>query len=362
LIGAILKVGICTGGGDCPGLNAIIRAFVKHGASNLGLEIIGIKDSFNGLMSRPYEITTLSEQSVSEILFKGGTILGTTNNGNPFSLKEYPKSQKLADKSQYVLEAYKDLGLSALVVIGGDGTQGIAYQLSQLGINIIGIPKTIDNDLAATDQTVGFDTAVQVAAEAAFRLQSTAESHQRVMILEVMGRGAGHLALHSGIAGGAHIILLPEIPFKLDSIAKKIRQRQEQGKRYSVIVVAEGAIQAGQEEVYAETPEGKKNLGGIGRILGSKIFDLLGLETRVTALGHTQRGGTPSPVDRILGTAYGVAAATMAKKMEYGRIVSFKGGAFTTIDYKSVAGRFRPVDQHDPILKAAESIGICLGR
>ncbi len=357
-----MKVGICTGGGDCPGLNAIIRACVKHGIRNHNMEIWGIRDSFNGLMDRPYDIWQLGIEDVSEILFRGGTILGTTNSGNPFSLKKGNQPGTI-DKSKLVIEAYKDIGLDCIIIIGGDGTQGIGYQLSQLGINVVGVPKTIDNDLAATDQTVGFDTAVQVATEATERLQSTAESHQRIMILEVMGRGAGHIALSAGIAGGAHVILLPEIPFDFGKIAEKIEERRKIGRRYSVIVVAEGATaknQSGPE--YTTTASGVSNLGGIGRLVAQRLYDDLKIETRVTVLGHTQRGGMPSPLDRILGTAYGVEAIELVANRGFGKIVSYSKGRFTHITYNDVAGKFRPVAPDDPLLLAAEAIGISLGR
>ena len=268
----------------------------------------------------------LDTEKVSGILHRGGTILGTTNAGNPFSLKNANSgSTKGEDLSQNVVEGYKSLGLDCVIVIGGDGTQGIAYQLSKLGINIIGVPKTIDNDLASTDQTVGFDTAVQVASEAIARLQTTAESHERIMILEVMGRNAGHIALHSGIAGGAHGILLPEIPFGYDAVANKIAERQKRGKPYSVIVVAEGAFPKGGEEVFKEEVDGRKNLGGVGHLVADALHKKTGIETRVTVLGHIQRGGLPSHYDRVLGTAYGVKAIEMAEQKKFGKIVAFQG-------------------------------------
>lgn len=360
-MGKIKKVGICTGGGDCPGLNAVIRSCVRYGMIDHGIELWGIKDSFNGLMDRPYNIRKLELNDVTGILSKGGTILGTTNSGNPFSLKN-GNQEKGLDKSKMVVEAYKDLGLDCIIVIGGDGTQGIAFQLAELGINVVGVPKTIDNDLAATDQTVGFDTAVGIASEAAERLHSTAESHDRVMILEVMGRGAGHIALHAGIASGSHIILIPEIPFEYEPILNKITQRKKNGKFFSVIVCAEGAHEANQSQQFKTNAIGSKNLGGIGQTVAHEVSKRLSIDTRVTVLGHTQRGGSPSPRDKILGAAYGVAAIDMVMNQQYGKIVSYQKGAFTQIDYSDVAGRFRPVGSDDPLLKTAESTGICLGR
>lgn len=357
-----MKVGICTGGGDCPGLNAVIRAAVKHGILSHGFEMIGIEDCFNGLLNRPYSVKKFEIDTVSDILAKGGTILGTTSSGNPFSLKD-PKKGGSSDQSQKVLEAYKDLGLDCIIVIGGDGTQGIAYKLSKLGINIVGIPKTIDNDLAATDQTVGFDTAIDVVSSATERLQSTAESHDRIMVLEVMGRHAGHLALHAGIAGGAHVILLPEIPFSLDAVSKKILNRNKLGRHYSVVVVAEGAHEKGEDAIYKNSSAASTSLGGIGAIVAEKLYQQTKMETRVTVLGHTQRGGSPSSYDRILGTLYGYQAIEMVKNKDFGKIASFVGGKIEYVDYSKVAGKYRPVDVNkDQYVKAAESIGICLGR
>jgi 6-phosphofructokinase 1 len=356
-----MKVGICTGGGDCPGLNAIIRAVVKHGIGTYQWEIWGIKDSLNGLMDRPYNIRKLSIDDVTEILFKGGTILGTTNSGNPFALKD-KKNQKPNDKSKLVLEAYKDLGLDCIITIGGDGTQEISYQLTQMGINIVGVPKTIDNDLAATDLTVGFQTAVDIAAEATERLQSTAESHERVMVLEVMGRHAGHIALHAGIAGGAHVVLLPEIPFSFEAVFQKLQQRRQLGRKYSVIVVAEGAFEDKKNPLFKKQNSGAQTLGGIGEYVAKTITEQLDIDTRVTVLGHTQRGGQPSPNDRILASAYGAYAVEMVRRKSFGKLVSYQAGKFQEIDYQTVAGKFRPIDLADPYLIAAEAIGICLGR
>ncbi len=357
-----MKIGISTGGGDCPGLNSIIRAAVRCAKERFNYEIWGIKDSFNGLFAKPYGVWELDVEKVSGILSRGGTILGTTNAGNPFSLKNDNNQRKNSHNvSQSVVSAYKELGLDCIIVIGGDGTQGIAYELSKLGINIIGIPKTIDNDLASTDQTVGFDTAVQVAADAISRLQTTAESHARVMILEVMGRNAGHIALHAGIAGGAHCILIPEIPFAYEAIVQKIHERQQRGKNFSVVVVAEGAFPKGGQEMFKQEVSGRQNLGGIGQMVAQELYNRIKLETRVTVLGHIQRGGTPTHYDRILGTAYGVKAIEMASQKKYGKIASFRGGRMEELDYKAVAGKFRPIAANDLHLETAKAIGICVG-
>lgn len=355
-----MRIGLCTGGGDCPGLNSIIRAAVRHGVLTYQDDMIGIRDSFNGLMCDPPRAHTLNQEDVSAILMRGGTILGTTNAGNPFTIKD-PNHQTGQDLSDQVSQAYHKLGLDCILAIGGDGTHTIAYQLSQKGMNIIGIPKTIDNDLPCSDETVGFDTAVQIAADATTRLQSTAESHERVMILEVMGRHAGHIALHSGLAAGAHIILIPEIEFQLESILTKIAERRSRGKRFSVIVVAEGAHPVGQQPFYQQTGKGKPILGGIGQHLAQQISDQSDLETRVTVLGHVQRGGLPTHRDRILGTMLGAKAVDLAHKKRFSHIVTRWQGDFREVPYEDIAGRFRGVDTDDAALTTARSIGICFG-
>jgi ATP-dependent phosphofructokinase / diphosphate-dependent phosphofructokinase len=356
-----LKIGLSTGGGDCPGLNSAIRAIVRYAVGNLGHEVIGIEDSFNGLMERPYRIRPLGLRDVSGILNRGGTILGTTNAGNPFKTKPI-KADDPCDKSSKVLEAYKDLGLDCLIVIGGDGTQTIASQFIPLGLNIIGIPKTIDNDLSQADVTVGFETAVEVASDAILRLQSTAESHDRIMVLEVMGRFAGHIALHSGMASGAHVILLPEVPFTYEAIIRKIKERQQMGLNYSVIVVAEGAKEAGADAVFQLASSGRKVLGGIGHVVAEKLNQLTGIDTRITVLGHIQRGGQPCPRDRILGTLYGVKAVELALAGTFGQVVVMRDHKMQTVSYADIANTFRGVAPNDMYLGAAEAIGICLGR
>lgn len=355
-----MKIGVCTGGGDCPGLNSIIRAVVRHGILVYGDEIIGIRDSFNGLMSRPYRVRKLDLESVSGILMRGGTILGTTNAGNPF---QFPTdgSERSCDRSDLVLEAYHDLGLDCIIAIGGDGTQTIAHGLIKKGMKIIGVPKTIDNDLPEADETVGFDTAVQIAADAITRLQSTAESHERVMILEVMGRHAGHIALHAGVASGAHIILIPEIPFSYESILRKIQDRRQRNKEFSVIVIAEGAFEKGGSPIYQQVGTGKQNLGGIGQHIAQQLSRKAGLESRVTVLGHVQRGGPPTHRDRLIGTMYGVRSIDMAHNKHYNKIISRWRGEFQEVDYGQVAGKYRPVEQDDAMLSTARAIGICLG-
>ncbi len=357
----MVKIGLCTGGGDCPGLNAVIRAVVKHAIGTYGWEVHGIKDSFNGLMARPLQVRKLTLDDVSDILPKGGTILGTTNAGNPFA----GGSEESKKKIQLIVDAYKQLGLEAIIVVGGDGTQTIAHQLLQYGINIVGVPKTIDNDLAATDETIGFNTAVEVAAEAVSRLQSTAESHDRIMLLEVMGRDAGHIALHAGMAGGANIILLPEIPFDYQYITAKIEQRRRQGRYYSLVVVAEGAHEAGANANYVVSTTSAhqpKNLGGIGGLVAQELFARTKIETRVTVLGHIQRGGTPTPYDRVLATVFGTRAVDLVKQKKFGMFVAKAGSGFTEVSYDKAAGKYRPLELDNPYLLAAEASGISLGR
>ncbi len=356
-----MRIGLSTGGGDCPGLNSVIRAIVRYASANLGHEVIGIEDSFNGLLARPYKARPLGLRDVAGILNRGGTILGTSNSGNPFKLQPGQKPQD-CDKSRLVVEAYKDLGLDCIIVIGGDGTQRISNQFIQLGLNIIGIPKTIDNDLLQADFTTGFETAVEVASEAIIRLQSTAESHDRIMVLEVMGRNAGHIALHSGIASGAHVILLPEIPFTYEPIVQQIEKRRALGLNYSVVVVAEGAHEVGGEMVYQNRPNGKRSLGGIGQVVADKLSELTRSESRVTVLGHIQRGGEPCPRDRILGSLYGIKAVDMAIRGEFSKVVVMRGHKLEAVTYQSIAGGYRHLEASDMYLNAAENLGICVGR
>src|SRR5687767_10160605 len=279
------RVGLLTGGGDCPGLNAVIRAVVKAGVSHFGFEIIGIRDSFNGLLSSPYDIETLSRDSARGILAKGGTILGTTNRGDPFAFptKQADGSIQLIDRSDELLEAMRIVELHGLICVGGDGTLRIAKKLEEKGAKIIGVPKTIDNDIAATDVTFGFNTAVEVATEALDRLVSTAESHDRVMVVEVMGRYCGWIALHAGLSAGADAILIPEIPYDIQKVCDKVRRRQAAGRFFSIVVVAEGAFPAGGQTAYLEARAkdgGMPRLGGAGSIAADAIERKTGLETR----------------------------------------------------------------------------------
>ena len=355
-----MRLGVCTGGGDCPGLNAAIRAIVKEANGVHGLDVIGIQDSFNGLMEDPPKGAPLNFSDVTDILYKGGTIIGTHNRGNPYSGAD---KQLVEERINKTLEGARTLGLDALIVIGGDGTQAISSLFQERGLNIIGIPKTIDNDLPGSDSTIGFSTAVDVVTDAIQRLQSTAESHDRVMVLEVMGRNSGFIALHGGIAGGAHAILIPEVPFDSRYIEEKLKERKALGRNFSVVVVAEGAKEIGTGAFTKTENDGKANLGGVGTHVANTINRLTGMETRVTVLGHVQRGGSPNPSDRVLATRFAHRAVSLALKSTFGVCVAMKGEELYEIPLERFAeGEQRQVDLNSDTVATAESIGITLGR
>lgn len=329
------KIGVLTGGGDCPGLNAAIRAVVRK-SLQYGWEIIGIKNGWQGLIDGDMEI--LTDYAVSGILPKGGTIIGTSRT-NPFKNKE--DTQKLMDN-------IKKSGLHAIIAIGGDDTLSVAEKLRQKGINIIGIPKTIDNDLSATDYTFGFDTAVSVVTKAIDRLHTTAESHHRVIVVEVMGRYAGWIATTGGIAGGADEILIPEVPFNIEEVCSNLKQRYDRGKTFSIVVVAEGAKpeQKEKEIVKSERKDefGHTQLGGIGHYIADEIEKRMNIETRVTVLGHVQRGGTPTAYDRVLATRYGVKAVELIKKEDFGKMVALRGNKILPVDLTEAVAENKKVD------------------
>lgn len=352
-----MKIGICTGGGDCPGLNAVIRAVTRHAILNHGMDVLGIECSINGLLSDPPAVRPLNLRDVAGIIDLGGTILGTSNKGSPF---KDPASGDAAKKKAF--ETWKKLGLDCLLVVGGDGTQRMALQLHDTGMPIIGIPKTIDNDYEATDISIGFMTAVDVASEAISRLHSTAEAHSRVMVAEVMGRDAGFIALHAGIASAANVILIPEIPFDFDVIVQAMESRKKRGRNFSVIVVAEGAREIGKEPAFRSSASGTMHLGGIADEVARQIHERTGMDSRVTVLGHIQRGGSPGTVDRILATAFGVHAVDLAAQKKYGRVVGYRQGKISDIGYEEFTEGTRAIALTNPYLHAAESIGICLGR
>ncbi|MEQ1572472.1 MAG: ATP-dependent 6-phosphofructokinase, partial [Myxococcota bacterium] len=295
------RIGICTGGGDAPGLNAVIRAFVRHGVRTYGFEVVGIEDAFNGLFP-PRRLHRLDLDACRGLLHRGGTILGTTNRGDPFAWDG-------VDRSAELRRAVDEEQLEGIVCIGGDGTQAISLALmNRVGIRVVGVPKTIDNDLSATDRTFGFQSAVDVATDALDRLHTTAESHDRLMFLEVMGRDTGHIALSAGIAGGADVILLPELPYRPERIAEAILARRHAGRSFAILVVAEGALPAGAPTAPAERKRALQAGGGAAAIAMAALAPLVEAEMRVTVLGHLQRGGSPVPSDRILATRFGVGA------------------------------------------------------
>ncbi len=352
-----VNIGICTGGGDCPGLNAVIRAVTRHAILNYNMKVFGVECSINGIMTTPPAVRELTLNDVSGILLKGGTILGTSNAGTPFKDPETG-----AKGISNALANWKTLGLDCLIVVGGDGTQRMAVMLQDAGMPIVGIPKTIDNDYEPTDVSIGFMTAVEVASEAISRLHSTAEAHSRVMVAEVMGRDAGFIALHAGIASAANIILVPEIPFSYDAIIKAMESRRKRGRNFSVVVVAEGAHEVGKEPKFRSSSTGSIHLGGIADEVAREIHGRAKIDTRVTVLGHIQRGGSPAPLDRILATAFGVHAVDLVAAKKFGRVVGYRGGEITSRKYGEFASEARRLSLKDPFLLAAEAIGISLGR
>ncbi|NES82706.1 MAG: ATP-dependent 6-phosphofructokinase [Moorea sp. SIO2B7] len=354
------RIGILTSGGDCAGLNAVIRAVTHCAVDIYGWEVLGICKATLGLMSNPPQVMSLDLDKVDRILTMGGTILGTTNKGNPFAFPMPDGS--VSDRSEDIIQGYHQLGLDALIGIGGDGSLAILRKLAQQGgINLVGIPKTIDNDVGITERSIGFDTAVNIATEALDRLHFTAASHNRVIIVEVMGRDAGHIALNAGIAGGAQIILIPEIPYRLDSICYHIKKRQAQGQDYSIIVVSEAVCTESGELVQQTGKFGECRLGGIGQHLADQIAARTGAEIRVTVLGHTQRGGISSPLDRILASAFGVAAVDLIAKGQYDQMVTWQNRQVLSVPIAEAIKDYRVVDPHGPLVKTARGLGICLG-
>jgi ATP-dependent phosphofructokinase / diphosphate-dependent phosphofructokinase len=354
------RVGVLTGGGDCPGLNAVVRA-VTRSCFNQGIRIWGIKNGFGGLVEN--QIEELSDSQVSGILHRGGTILGTTNRDNPF--KYYTERNGVVsyrDMSGQALENLRSRGIEALIVIGGDGSLAISGEFDKLGFPVVGVPKTIDNDIPHTERTFGFDTAVACASDALDRLHTTAESHHRVMVLEVMGRYAGWIAFHSGMAGGAYVILIPELPFRIESVVAKINARKSQGKLFSLIVIAEGAFPAGGEVTVSRIVEGsaeKIRLGGVGEKLARQIEDLTGAESRCTTLGHLQRGGSPTAFDRVLATRYGVAAVDAIVAGKTNCMVALQKNEIVRVPIQDVAGQ--PSNVPLEVLHVGRSIGISFG-
>lgn len=354
------RIAILTGGGDCPGLNAAIRSVTKTAMLNYDMEVLGVRDGYIGLIENKY--TPLSYGDVSGILTEGGTFLGTSNKTNPF--RYYCSAGKCKDVSSVVLKNARMMQLQGLVCIGGDGTLNIAYRLYKKGLNLVGIPKTIDNDLMATDLTIGFDSAVTTATEAIDKLHTTAQSHHRVMVIEVMGRYTGWLALYAGTAGGGDIIVIPEIPYDIKKICSKVIERNKRGKRFSIVVVSEGARPKGGQMVVKKVVKDSTDpvrLGGIGNKLTSDIERLTGLEARVTVLGHLQRGGAPSPFDRMLATRLGTFACDLVARGNFGKMAALKGRDIHAVNLKDAVKATRKVSPRDPIVKSALAVGTSFG-
>lgn len=355
------RIGILTSGGDCPGLNATIRA-ATHAALDKGWEVIGILNSTEGMMADPIQAIPLDHKTVDAVFRVGGTILGTTSKGAQSPLN-FPKGDGTTyDRSQDVADAYHKLGLNGLIVIGGDGSMGILRQIAErTDLKFVGIPKTIDNDVGATEQSIGFDTAFSVAAEALDRLQPTAASHQRVMILEVMGRDAGHIALNAGIAGGADVILIPELPYTLDGVCAKLTKLKEEGRNHALIVVAEGVKGVGGEKLLVKHSDGQMRLGGIGQYLSAGIAEKIGAEARVTVLGHVQRGAAPNAVDRLIATASGVHAFSLIEQGVYDRMVIWKNRSVTSVPLAEALETYHTVDTKHSLVTAARGLGVYIG-
>jgi phosphofructokinase-like protein len=356
----IQRIGVLTGGGDAPGLNAVIRAVVKA-AVNCHCEVIGLEDSFDGLIE-PNRWRRLTPKDVTGILRIGGTILGTTNRGNPFA---YPIDTTGGTRDYFArsVEIYRELKLDALVVIGGDGTLSIAHEFHKRGIPLVGVPKTIDNDIVETTNTFGFDTAVSFATDAIDRLHTTAEAHHRIMVVEVMGRYTGWIALYSGIAGGADVILIPEIPYDLGKVAARIRQRDGLGARFSIVVVAEGAKPIGGTVTVAKAARADvaERLGGIGALVAAQLEQLTAKESRSVLLGHLQRGGAPTSFDRILATRFGARAVELLLEGTFGHMVAFHPPDIVSVPLEEVVGRTRNVPPYFDVVRTARAIGISLG-
>lgn len=357
------KIGVLTGGGDAPGLNAVIRAVVKTAIRSYDCEVVGIRDGFDGFLN-PKGLMPLGLAEVRGILPRGGTILGTANRGNPFA-REIIRDGKtvIEDISDEIVAVIEKQNLDGLIVIGGDGTLRIGTELFEKGVPVIGVPKTIDNDVGGTEVTFGFDTALETATEAIDKLHTTAESHHRVMVLELMGRDAGFIALHSGVAGGADVILIPEIPFRYEAVVRKILQRVESGRHFSILAVSEGAKPLEGEQVFSRSGDDiyVPRLGGISYEIGRYIEEHTEQETRVTVLGHIQRGGSPTPFDRWLATRYGAAATRLAAAGGFGRMVALRYGDVVDISLNDALAIPKRVNINGDAVRTARDLGIYFG-
>lgn len=354
------RIGILTSGGDCAGLNAALRAVVHHAVLGFGWEVVGIEQGTLGLMERPVRARPLTvEQFDGTLLRRGGTILGSTNKGDPFAFPMADGSRN--DLSDMVIEGYRSLGLDALIGIGGDGSQALLRRLArQGGIDLVCIPKTIDNDVGVTEVSIGYDTAVEAVTYALDCLQPTAASHDRVMILEVMGRDAGHIALVGGIAGGADVILIPEIPYRIENVARRIEEvRENQGRNFALVVVAEAVRTADGERVTAAP--GATRYGGVGHYIGEILGQRIDAEIRVTVLGHIQRGGSPDARDRVMASAFGVHAVELIAAGKFDRMVAWRDRRVIDVPLEEVIDRPHVVERDGPIVRTARALGICLG-
>lgn len=360
------KLAILTGGGDCPGINAVIRAVTKKAIIDYDMEIIGVLDGYHGLVKNRFK--KLKYNDVSGILTLGGTILGTSKKANPYRYAMYKGGRESAlefkDLSHQAINNLKKQNVCCLVAIGGDGTLGIAHKLCKDGAPIVGVPKTIDNDIRGTDITFGFDSAVRIATEGVDNLHSTAESHHRIMIIEVMGHNAGWIALYSGVAGGGDIILIPEIPYDINLVAKKVKERNRKGKKFSIVVIAEGAKSKGGDVVIQRIIKESQDpirLGGVGFAIGKQLEEITGIDTRTVVLGHLQRGGSPTPFDRILATQLGIKAVDMVIKRQFGKMAAVKGNSFVSISLDIAAKGPKLIPKDYILIKSARSVGTCFG-
>ena len=360
------KLLVATGGGDCPGLNAVIRGIVKRASQEGDWEVWGSYEAFNGVMEEPARLLRLDDKTVAGIHVLGGTIIGTTNKGNPlkFPVKQADGSVKYINRIPDLVKRLKELGFDAVVNIGGDGSQAISQAMFEAGMPVIGVPKTIDNDLSSTDFTFGFQTAVQIASDSFDRLVTTANSHHRVMIMEVMGRNAGWIALHTAISGGAEICLIPEIPYDLNKVIEKIRSRYNNGRGFVNVVIAEGARAKDGTITASKGEEGRNaiRLGGVCFTLSQQLKDAgLEADVRETVLGHTQRGGTPVAFDRIIASIFGVKAMELVLERKFGQIVILKNNDYSSVSIQEAIKEYNIVDPEGTLVKAAKGLGISFG-
>ncbi len=357
------RIAILTGGGDAPGLNAVIRAVVRSAIWEHGWEVYGVRNGYDGFLE-PDGVYPLTLEHVLGILPRGGTILGAANRGDPFARKEIRDGREvLVDVSGKIVQRAKEMHLDAVIVVGGDGTLKAALRLFDMGLPVVGVPKTIDNDVNGTDYTIGFDTAVQVATDALDRLHSTAEAHHRVMVVELMGRHAGFLALHGGLAGGADVILIPEIPFHFEVLAEAVRQRVYRRRQFSIFAVAEGAYPVGGQPVYRRKGDAltAPRLGGISEVVARYIEEATGIESRFLILGHLQRGGSPSATDRVLGTRFGTFAVELIAQDRLGVMTALRGDAIVPVSLKEALSQHRNVDPNGQLVRTARQIGVYFG-